>query len=357
MSAVRVESVAPSPEPPKVVAGRYLVHGEIGRGGCAAVFDGVDSRLGRNIAIKIARPSAVDASAGARLVREARAAGAINHPNVCGVTDTGTLDDGRTYLVMERLHGETLTSCLMRTGALDAEDAIDIALQILSALDAAHAMGIVHRDVKPDNIFLVPRSGCTPTVKLLDFGLCCINSPQLADEINLTHAGQVVGTPEYMAPEQVYGSRAFDARIDVYAAGVILYEMLSGRRAFTGKDVRAVVMSVLSKPPPSLRSLRPDLPPIVERIVMRAMDRERHFRYRSAAELQKDLLEAKAAIMRRPSSHHDLVPFESDEYEALETEPVGDSVTEFAGAGGTEWDAPTVTLRPSSRSARQKRPA
>jgi hypothetical protein len=133
--------------------------------------------------------------------------------------------------------------------------------------------------------------------------------------------------------------------------------MLSGRRPFTGTDVRAVVMSVLSKPPPSLRSLRPDLPPIVERIVTRAMDRERHFRYRSAAELQKDLLEAKAAIMRRPSSHHDLVPFESDEYEALETEPVGDSVTEFAGAGGTEWDAPTVTLRPSSRSARQKRPA
>jgi serine/threonine-protein kinase len=344
--------MAPLASPPKVVAGRYLVHGEIGRGGCASVYDGVDAKLGRPVAIKIARPNAADTLAGARLAREARAAGAISHPNVCAVSDAGTLDDGRNYLVMERLHGETLTSCLIRTGALQAEDAIDIALQLLSALDAAHAIGIVHRDVKPDNVFLVPRAGCAPAVKLLDFGLCCINSPRLADDVNLTHAGQVVGTPEYMAPEQVTGSRAFDARIDVYAVGVILYEMLTGSRAFTGKDVRAVVMAVLAKPPPPLRVQRPDLPPVLDRIIDRAMHRERTFRYRSAAELQNDLLEAKATITRRVS-HHELVPYQSDEYDAFEDELYPEAF-EHAGA---DWDAPTITLRPSSRSARQKRPA
>ncbi len=356
MNAVRVEPVAPSPEPPRVVEGRYLVHGEIGRGGCASVYDAVDSRLGRSVAIKIARPAAVDVSAAARLAREARAAAAVSHPNVCAVSDAGTLEDGRTFLVMERLHGETLTSCLMRTGSLGAEEAIDIALQLLSALDAAHRVGIVHRDVKPDNVFLVPRSGCTPTVKLLDFGLCRINAPELADDVHLTHAGQVVGTPEYMAPEQVYGSRAFDARIDVYAVGVILYEMLTGRRAFSGKDVRTVVLAVLAKPPPALRTVRPDLPLSLDRIVARAMDRERKFRYRDAAELQADLLEAKYSLLRQSSPH--LVSHHEDEHEYVE-------LSDADLYSGAEWDAPTrpnagplpVSLLPSSRSAPRKRRA
>ncbi len=354
VNAVRHEPVAPSPEPPRVIGGRYLVHREIGRGGCASVYEAVDSRLGRPVAIKIARPAASDVSAAARLAREARAAGAVSHPNVCGVSDAGTLEDGRTFLVMERLHGETLTSCLMRTGSLDAEEAIDIALQLLSALDAAHRMGIVHRDVKPDNVFLVPRSGCSPTVKLLDFGLCRINAPELADDVNLTHAGQVVGTPEYMAPEQVYGSRAFDGRIDVYAVGVILYEMLTGRRAFSGKDVRAVVLAVLAKPPPPLRTVRPDLPLSLDRIVARAMDRERNFRYRNAGELQADLLEAKHSLARASAPH--LVSRSADEYEVL------DEADLYSGA---EWDAPTrpnagplpLSLLPSSRSTPRRRPA
>jgi serine/threonine-protein kinase len=308
------------------------------------VYEGVDSRLGRAVAIKIARASGADVFADHRLAREIRAAGAVSHPNVCTISDAGKLEDGRTYLVMERLHGETLTSCLSRSGALGVDDAIDIALQLLSALDAAHAIGIVHRDVKPDNVFLVPRAGCGPTVKLLDFGLCCINSPLLADDVNLTHAGQVVGTPEYMSPEQAYGSRAFDARIDVYAVGVILYEMLTGRRAFSGKDVCAVVTAVLAKAPPSLSELRPDLPPTIGRIVTRAMTRDRKHRYRSAAELQNALLHARATCARE-SSAPELVPYESDEYASVEE------------VDSAAWDAPTVSLRPLSRSTRQKRPA
>lgn len=354
MNAVRVEPVAQLPDPPRVVAGRYLVHDELGRGGCAAVYDGVDARLGRQVAIKISRPAAMDAAAGARLAREARAAAAIPHPNICAVCDVGTLDDGRTYLVMERLHGETLTAHLARAGHVDPQDAIDIALQLLSALDAAHHAGIVHRDVKPDNVFLVPRAGCTPAVKLLDFGLCRINARSIADDVNLTVAGQVVGTPEYMAPEQVYGTRDFDGRIDVYAAGVILYEMLSGRRAFTGKDVRAVVLAVLSKPPPPLRELRPDLPPVLDEIVSRAMDREPQYRYHTVRELQADLLDALACFTPRTSrppptdgAHDEPLPNIADLYS-------------YDGADytGAEWDAPTrPSLRPSSQSTRRTRPA
>lgn len=282
-----------------VLAGRYALRGEIGRGGCAVIYEAHDLRLGRIVALKMVKNGARDVQANARLAREARAGAAIHHPNVCGLSDAGYLEDGRPYLVMERLHGETLTSLLHRSGVLSAENAIDIALQLLSALDAAHSIGVVHRDVKPDNVFLVPRNGCGPLVKLLDFGMCRRAAAHIRDDATLTRAGQVVGTPEYMSPEQVSGKREFDARIDLYAVGVILYEALSGQRAFPGKDAREVVVSVLVRSLPPLRSLRPEIPLVLDRIVARAMEKDAAFRYSSAAEFQGDLLEAKANIHQR----------------------------------------------------------
>jgi serine/threonine-protein kinase len=284
------------------VANRYEILGEIGRGGCAVVYEARDRNLGRLVAIKVLLSRGRDGAAAERFAREARVAAAIHHPNVCTVIDAGSLPDGRPFIVMERLWGESLRKCLVRTGAIDARVMIDLAIQVLSGLEAVHAMGIVHRDVKPDNVFLVQRPGYPPLVKLLDFGMCRSSAsalddePMPADDRTLTFAGTVVGTPEYMAPEQVSGTRTFDARIDIYAVGVVLYEALTGTRAFTAPDVRAVLVSVLVKTLPPLRSLRPDLPPSLEWIVSRAIDRNPRARYATARELRHDLSAARTSL-------------------------------------------------------------
>lgn len=324
-----------------MVGGRYELRSAIGKGGCAVVYDAVDLRVGRQVAVKIARPRAIEGSGGIRLAREARVGASIHHPNVCSVLDGGCLDDGRPYIVMERLYGETLTSVLARDGRMAPADAIDLALQLLSALDAAHAQRVIHRDVKPCNVFLVPRAGCTPLVKLLDFGLCVSASQRPQSNEELTRAGHAVGTPEYMSPEQIRGSRRFDAQIDVYAVGVILYEALSGRRAFSGPDIRSVVLSVISKRPSALRVHRPDLPVLLEQTVMRAMDVDLDARYQTAAEMQTDLLEAHASVMRRQLG--------------LPASPVSETVLKGAGSC-SDLEMPTrPTLQPSSRWARRTR--
>jgi len=327
-----------------VLADRYVLRGELGRGGCAIVYEAHDLRLGRIVALKMVKSTARDAQANARLAREARAAAAIHHPNVCGLSDAGYLPDGRPYLVMERLQGETLTACLRRTGNLSAEHAVDIALQLLSALEAAHQIGIVHRDVKPDNVFLVPRNGCTPLVKLLDFGMCRRAATAAKDDATLTRAGQVVGTPEYMSPEQVSGKRTFDGRIDLYALGVILYEALSGQRAFPGKDAREVVVSVLVKSLPPLHHVRPDCPSVLERIVSRAIEKDANQRYSSAAEFQRDLLEAKREMAERRRQLMQTGPRRVDPPARVPHRPSPES---------DEWDnQPTLQMHKPSRPLR-----
>ena len=287
-----------------LIAERYEIVREIGRGGCAFVVEARDHRLERLVAIKILKDRNADASARERFAREARVAAAIHHPNVCSVTDGGVLDDGRPFLVMERLWGETLRSTLRRHGQLEASIAIDLGVQMLSGLEAVHALGFVHRDLKPDNVFLVQRNGCMPIVKLLDFGMCRRavfheRSGPALDESTLTRTGTVVGTPEYMAPEQAGGKRAFDARIDVYAVGLLLHEALSGERAFIGADPRAILISVLTKRVPPLSAYRPDLPPALDRVIARALERDPGARYASAGELQSALLAARRYLERQ----------------------------------------------------------
>ncbi len=309
---------SPSGKSHRLLNGRYEILGEVARGGCGAVYEAHDLHLDGLVAIKILQQGGggLDRAGLARFAREARVASAIRHPNVCSVTDSGTLPDGSPFLVMERLYGETLRAHIARVRSLDPETAIELAVQLLSGLDAAHDLGIVHRDVKPENVFLVadgpgaPRS--LPLVKILDFGMCRVGPPrqkasaapdeELADDRTLTRAGTVVGTPEYMAPEQASGRRVFDLRIDLYAVGVVLYEALTGTRAFYGADPRAVLVSVLARQLPPVRAVRPDLPVAIDRIVARALERDPRSRYASATEFQHDLLLARTTIRRQRAS-------------------------------------------------------
>ncbi|MBX3185907.1 MAG: serine/threonine protein kinase [Labilithrix sp.] len=332
-SSNRARAQVAAPLHSGLVADRYQLLSEVARGGCGAVFEARDLAHDTIVAIKILQPGGFDRAAAARFMREARVAAAIRHPNVCAVSDSGTLDDGSPFLVMERLHGETLRAYVGRVVRLDAEEAIEFAVQMLSGLEASHAIGIVHRDVKPENIFLVRPKGCMPLVKLLDFGMCRgaavharndVFEEELRLDRTLTRAGTVVGTPEYMAPEQASGRRQFDLRIDLYAVGVVLYETLTGTRAFYGTDPRAVLLAVLGRQLPNVRAIRPDLPVAVDRIVARALERDPRARYHSAAEFQHDLLQARTTLRRqraaKASAAQRMRGVELDEWEAPTTE-------------------------------------
>jgi serine/threonine protein kinase len=322
-----------------VVANRYELVSEVARGGCGAVYEAVDLESEGLVAVKILQADALDKAAKARFAREARVASAIHHPNVCTVSDAGMLDDGSPFLVMERLYGETLRGYVSRMGGLDPEDAIELAVQMLSGLEAAHDLGIVHRDMKPENVFVVRPEGSTmPLVKLLDFGMCRRQSGQPMDDRTLTRVGTVVGTPEYMAPEQASGRRDFDLRIDLYAVGVMLWEMVAGTRAFYGADARAVLISVLARQLPSIRVARPDLPIALDRIVARAVERDPRARYRNAAEFQNDLLHARTAMRRQRSLRL-----------AADERMRGLAST----SQGSEWDLPTRHLAPRTAYRRQ----
>jgi TolB-like protein len=257
--------------------GRYRVVRQIGRGGMGVVFEAVDERLGRPIAIKTILP-ATDPQVGERFLREARSAAAVSHPNICQLFEIGE-HEGQPFLAMELLEGQSLAARI-EAGALPPADAISIVLGVLSALDALHQRGIVHRDLKPSNVFLTPHG-----VKLLDFGLARPIALDV-DTTSLTLPGIVLGTPRYMSPEQARGGD-LDARTDVFAAGALLFELLSGRPAFTGPTAIEVLHAVLHDQPPALvGSLA-----IVEadRVIQRALAKQTAHRYPSAATMAMDL--------------------------------------------------------------------
>lgn len=289
-----------------VVAGRYELRGEIARGGCATVHEAVDLVHRRVVAIKVLHQKGRDAAPAERLAREARLAARIQHPNVCPVLDAGRHEDGAPFLVMERLYGETLRARLARLRRMDPEDVIELGVQMLSGLEAAHELGVLHRDMKPENVFIVPQDDTGHfMVKILDFGMCRGTANIPLDDRTLTVAGTVVGTPEYMSPEQAGGRRDFDQRVDLYSVGIMLYEALSGTRAFQGSDPRSVLVAVLTKKIPPLRSIDPNIPFALERVIVRATERDPRARYATAAEFQHDLLEARTSL-RRQRAHRAL---------------------------------------------------
>jgi hypothetical protein len=265
---------APAPitvGPGTVVAGTYEVTEVIGRGGMGAVWAARHLRLpGKRVAIKVLLGTNLGEQSLARFRREAEIASRIGHPNIVEVLDFNTLSDGTPYQVLEFLDGESLGQRLRR-GPVPQAETMELVLQIGSALRAAHRAGVVHRDLKPDNIFLCPTDSggvVHNRVKILDFGISKIRGSQTVQ----TQESILIGTPQYMSPEQASGkNQAIDQRTDVFALGAIVYEMLAGRPAFSGDSVVAVIMDVVQGTPTPLTALVPSLPPEVERAVVRAL--------------------------------------------------------------------------------------
>jgi serine/threonine protein kinase len=283
-----------------VIGGKYQVRSLLGSGGMGSVFEAVHVGIGRHCAVKILNANQLQKKdAVRRFHHEARAAARIGHPNICEVYDLGTLEDGRPYLVMEKLVGETWADCIAREGGLPIADVIDVMRQVLSGLFAAHENGILHRDIKPENVFLSKRVGCPPVAKILDFGVSKMmtHHPSSKDDgdLEMTRTGIVLGTPYYLAPEQARGDRNLDARVDLYACGVMLYEALTGRRPFVAANYNALLIQILTGAPRPIRELRRDLPPDLILVLEKAMARERHQRYANAIDFQSDLQQIELA--------------------------------------------------------------
>jgi tRNA A-37 threonylcarbamoyl transferase component Bud32 len=261
----------------RLLGGRYRIARLLGRGGMAEVYEGFDERLHRNVAIKVLRPEmAAEPEVRRRFEAEARSAARLSHPNVVAIFDTGE-DGDLPYLVMEQLPGETLAD-RMRAGRVDQGWLFRVAGDVLLALGAAHAAGIVHRDVKPGNILLAA-DGCA---KVADFGIA--KSLDVAAAADLTNTDQLVGTPAYVAPERVAGEPA-TPQSDLYAMGVVLYEALAGAKPFEGNTPVAIAYAIRHERPTPLAERRPDLPRHVAAAVERAMARDPKARYATAADM------------------------------------------------------------------------
>ena len=260
--------------------GHYAITHKLGAGAMGVVYAARDERLGRSVALKRMSSVADDETARKRFWREARAAASVNHPHVCQIYEIGE-DRGELFIAMELLEGEALADRL-KQGAMTVSQTMPIALEILAALSALHSRGIVHRDLKPSNVFLTPHG-----VKLLDFGLARPEPEEtLSPDSDLTRPGFVMGTPRYMAPEQIVGEPV-DARGDLFATGAILFEMLAGRPAFTGKTIGEVLHATMSEQPPAL-SGSPSVA-AVDRVIRRALAKKAAERPASADAMAEEL--------------------------------------------------------------------
>src|ERR1043165_1683707 len=271
------------------LAGKYRIDARLNEGGMGTVYRGTHILMDKTVAIKVLRPSlAADAKIVARFSREARAASRISHPNALSVTDFGEDESGHVFLVMEFLSGKTLKHVIREEGPLPLARVVDIARQIGDALHAAHEQGVIHRDLKSDNIMLLDTI-TGDHAKVLDFGIAKINEPEGVVDTGLTAPNLVIGTPQYMSPEQCSQDSEIDARSDIYSFGVILYEMLVGHVPFSGDSPNIVMMKHLQEAVPSVLEERPDLPPAVGRVVARAMAKLPTNRYQTISELLEDL--------------------------------------------------------------------
>jgi serine/threonine-protein kinase len=264
----------------EVVADKYRIERLLGAGGMAEVYGAVNIRTERRVALKWILPAlATSNEVLQRFRREALAAGRINHPNVVTIFDV-VEHQGSACLVMELLSGETLADRMKRTGPMAFVEAVAIMLPAMRGVAAAHAHGVIHRDLKPDNIFLcTDAEGSMIECKVLDFGVSKLTVADAATTGDITLSGNVVGTPEYMAPEQVRAGKHADHRIDIYSMGVVFYEMLAGRPPFVGEHFSGLMLDIMQRDPPPLQTLRADVPRRLASVIHRALARDLEKRY------------------------------------------------------------------------------
>ncbi|HTK95488.1 MAG TPA: serine/threonine protein kinase, partial [Terriglobales bacterium] len=276
--------------------GRYEIVGELGKGAMGLVYKALDPMIGRTVAMKTMRMDVHGMEADEMLKRfqnEARAAGVLNHRNIVTIYDAGE-QDGMFYIAMEFIEGVTLHSLITQNRVLPVEQIIDVSGQVLAGLDYAHSHGVIHRDVKPANIMIMPDK----SVKIMDFGIAKAGG-------GLTSAGQVLGTPNYMSPEQVKG-RTLDGRSDLFSFGVILYEMVTGEKPFTGQNVTTIIYKIVNENPIAPRELDVTIHPGLSAVISRALAKSPDERYQTGADLTKDLANYKNLATTTPGSNAEI---------------------------------------------------
>jgi serine/threonine protein kinase len=336
-----------------LVAGKYLVGDIIAYGGMGVVVSATHQELRTQVAMKIVRGDlASDEALVARLLNEARAAASLKSEHVARVIDCGKLDTGAPYLVMEHLEGMDLRSVLEERGPLPIQETVDFVLQVCEGVAEAHAAGIIHRDIKPENLFMT-RSVCgRPVIKILDFGI----SKRITEKLGaskLTSPGMSIGSPWYMSPEQTRASSNVDERTDIWSLGVVLYELLTGKRPFEGETVAVVAAQVLTHEPPNPCALRPAIPASLGAVILRCLDKNADGRFQGIGALAAALRPHAGALAPRVPSNPDLEPI-SVRSEPPRVNPFAQ--TERGGTPSSECLQGVVATRCSERFTASKIP-
>ncbi|MBX3260752.1 MAG: serine/threonine protein kinase, partial [Labilithrix sp.] len=285
----------------EIVAGRYRIERVVGAGGMAHVLAARHVELGHGVALKVLDPSfEADAGAKARFAREARAMAALSSRHTVRVHDVGALATGLPFLVMELLEGSDLAEVLAERGPLPFDEACAYVEQACEAVDEAHEVGLIHRDLKPQNLFLARVHDGPPIVRVLDFGIARAVGGPMGKLQTLTRVGDVVGTLSYMAPEQIKSSRSVDRRADVWALGACLYRLVCGRRPFVASSEPALVEAILVAPPTPITAHRPDVPAVLVSVILRCLRKAPEERFPTARSLKSALAEARAIMAVEP---------------------------------------------------------